>query len=719
MFLSRKHRPLHALFLAALGALLAMALDGSPLWQRLEGISYDWRVQYLGGDAAPDNIAVILVDDASLQYMEPLVGRWPWPRSVFADLIDFLELGAPQAVIFDLLFVEKQLTANGPANDARLMEATRDAANVYHAMQFMADTEDEVNKAATHQPLPPALRRRFALTAAGDDNGPLFTPRYNNYLIPIPGLYEAAAGLGLVAVDPDTDGILRRSRLVSSYGGELFPALSLAPLLQNAGKSGVRLENGAIVHGHRTVPLAADGSYLVNMYRHINTYSASGALASIAALRAGDVERMMVDPEEFAGKYVFIGASAIGLHDLKTTALGVQVPGVNLHASILGNLLQDDFLQPPDKTDTWLGIFVLSLLTSLGILLSRRLWLQLLLPFGLGAAYLGWILWLFRQHQVWEVMAPLAALALCTVFAHSFLLFTEGREKTKIRKMFSQYVSPAALAVMVDQYEEYAAVGAGSKETVSILFSDIRGFTRLSEDIAPEEIVQMLNHYFAAMTEAIHTHRGTIDKFIGDAIMAVWGAPIKSPQHAADTVRAALEMLAKLAEINAWLAQRGFAPIEMGIGINSGEVVMGSIGSEQKADYTVIGDNVNLASRLEGLTKTYGCPVLISETTYAALDDGIPCRLVDLVRVKGRHHPIKIYSPLVMDDADPARARRIAARSLTAFDAYLARDWDTALAALNDLPDDPLSQLLLRRCREYQQHDPGPEWDGVHTMKTK
>jgi adenylate cyclase len=714
MFLPRKHRPLHALLIAVLGAGLLLAAHGTTFMRRIEWISFDWRVQHVSpARPAPKDIAVVLVDDASLQYMDLRVGRWPWPRSVFADLIDFIELGGPRAVVFDMLFVERQEGRDGAAHDQRLMDATRAAGNVFHAMQLIEDREDELNEAAVNPPLPSGLRERFGMAALTGD------ARYNNYLIPIDGLHQAAAGLGVVSVEPDADNVLRRSHLTASYQGALFPALSLAPLLHGEGAHALQLRNGAILSGSKRIPLAADGTYLVNMYREFDTYSASGLLDSIAALNAGDVDKMMVDPHTFAGKVVFIGASAVGLHDLKTTALGKLAPGVNFHASILGNVLAGDFLAPPDELVTALAVIALAAAASLGILLTRTLWLQLALPLMLGLAYSGITLWLFSHNKVWELVMPLAALALCAVTSYGLVLFTEGREKTKIRRMFSQYVSPAALSVMVDQFEDYTSAGAGSKETVSVLFADIRGFTSLSENSAPEEIVQMLNHYFAAMTEAIHDHHGTIDKFIGDAIMAVWGAPIKSATHADDAVRAALQMREKLIEINAWLAARGATTIDIGIGINSGEVVMGSIGSALKADYTVIGDNVNLASRLEGLTKLYDCPLLISESTLDAMTRPPPCRIVDLVRVKGKQHPIKIYAPVPEGAMPGTAAQRLCDHTASAFDAYLARDWEGAAALLREWPGDPLCQALIRRCRDYQRHEPGADWDGVHTMDTK
>ena len=717
MLIARQLSLFQALLIATFSALAIIKLTDTAFMQRLEWMSYDWRMQRISDQILPpQDIAVVLVDDVSLQYMAPLVGRWPWPRSVFADLVDFISLGEPRAIIFDMLFSEEQRhssTDEGPAHDRRLIEATGDAANVFHAMQLMVDVDEESNTPYSLRPLPEALSQRFGLPPSVLNT--LTARPNNNYLIPIDGLYQAATGLGVVSVNPDADGVLRRNRLLPQYDHKLFPALSIAPLLGHGQETALRLENGRLLHRDRPVPLDEDGHFLFYQYRKFNSFSASGLLESIKAMRSGEVEKMLVDPSDFAGKYVFIGASAIGLHDLKQTPLGKQIPGVDMHASILGNMLEQRFLTPPNRLETFVTITLLSLAAAFGIMFSRRFWLQSLVPLSLGGLYLGWSLLEFQLGRVVELSAPLSVLALCSFTGFSLLLFTEGREKRKIRRMFSRYVSPAALSVMVDQHSNYADVGAGRNETVSILFSDIRGFTTLSENAAAQQIVQMLNHYFEVMTQVIHDRHGTIDKFIGDAIMAVWGAPIASETQADDAVTAALDMLAKVDEVNAWLAERELSPIAIGVGIDTGEVVLGSIGSEQKADFTVIGDSVNLASRLEGLTKAYGCPLLISESTYQSLVRPIPCRVVDLVRVKGKHNSIRVYEPLA---ADSPLVQYIDDYN-TAFEAYLRRDWQQALARLEPLPDEPLKTLYLHRCRAYQAQDPGPDWDGIHTMTSK
>ena len=731
----------NSILLAIAVSLVTGLLHSMDLLQRMEWIAYDrFLKQQRIHTQAPKDIAIILIDDASLQAMDPVVGRWPWPRSVFADVIDFLAQGQPRAVVFDVLFSERQQDnnlaqaprdANAPPslNDKRLISATHGSGNTYHAMQLIADTEDDSNKHLLNTPLPQFIREHFSLEAAPPptvvDTGK--PTGYNTFLIPIDGLYQAARGLGVVSVEEDRDGVLRRTRLLHTYGNEIYPALSIAPLMTtdiNADrKNSLHFNGNHLVMGNKTIPMTRNNTFLLNPYGHYTTYSMSGILSSVAKLQSGDIEHLLVDPEEFRNKIVLIGASAIGLHDLKTTPVADKIPGVFVHATVMGNILQQDFLQPALRWKTWLSILLVSLLTAMGVFLNQRIALQIALPLGVGIGFWWLVYWHFAHNEVMEMMPGFSAILLTWACAYTYVLFTEEKEKAKIRKMFSQYVSPAALSVMVDQYEDYRSAGAGSKESVSILFADIRGFTTLSETLEAEAVVEILNYYLSAMTEVILKHGGTVDKFIGDAIMAIWGAPIKTQTHAHDAVAAAMEMRSKLDDINEWLQQKHYAPIDIGIGINTGDVVLGSIGSEQKADYTVIGDNVNLASRLEGITKTYGCSIIIAETTYQDIETHIPCLLVDLVRVKGKHKPIRIYTPIDLQQDSDTRSREqalaVAHQSQLAFEHYMRREWEQAKTFYRLLPNERLRTLYLQRCEEYQRTLPSPDWDGAFTMSSK
>ncbi|MGD8593814.1 MAG: adenylate/guanylate cyclase domain-containing protein [Gammaproteobacteria bacterium] len=719
-FIAKRLKPL--LFITIFVTAIASSIQYFDVLQRLEYIAYDWQLTLARQNKTPpQDIKIVLVDDASVQAMDPIVGRWPWPRSVFADVIDFLAKGKPKAIIFDILFSENETEVQANSSDARFIQATRDAGNVHHAMLFMND--DSIAPQAAF-PLPTAIARLGATSLnAASVRQPSFIlshrneprPVYNNFLAPIDGLYQASAGIGVVTVEKDADGVLRRMTPFFQYQDQYFRALSTAPLYMADSQPEMR----------RSIPLTAQGELLVNQYP-FESYSMSAVLAAKAKMDAGEVENLPLYPDEFSNKYIFIGASALGLHDLKTTPLMKNVPGVYMHASVLGNFLENDFLAPTNDIVTYISIVLATLFTTLVVLTSKRIVVQFAMPLLIAVAYFGIAVWQFQHNQVMAMVTPSLGIILAWAACYSFLLFTEEKEKNKIRKMFSQYVSPAALTAMVDDFENYAKAGNGSKETITVLFSDVRGFTSLSENLPPEQVVEILNFYFTKMTEAVHNHHGTIDKFIGDAIMAVWGAPIKSDTHAIDAVNAAKEMMEKLKEVNAWLDEQNLPPLRIGIGVNTGEAVIGSVGSEQKADYTVIGDTVNLASRLEGVTKQYDCEIIVSESTKKALNDRVPCHVVDMIKVKGKEQAIKIYSPILAEKEESQAALTktyelhcLSELSHEAFSHYLNKRWDLAISAYRKIPNENLRKKFINRCEQFREAPPPQDWDGATTLIAK
>ncbi len=720
-----KHNKTNAAALIALIiGIVVSSLFYSGALARLEWISYDLRMRYHQEESTVHpQVAVVLIDEASLQAMDPLVGRWPWPRSVYSELLEFFAMGGARAVAFDILFPERDtqggVTENGYGpNDQSFIDATAAAGSVIHAMQVMRELDSSAHSTTLNRPIPEAFVQQHAISSAVD------FPDYgnNDYLLPIEGLAQAAAGIGIVEIDPDDDGVYRRIRPFSVYQGNVFPSLGMAPLFDGGtvhfNGDHITTDNGMVL------PLDEDGFYPIKMEGRFEPYSISGILATIQNLKSGDVENLLVDPYEFEDKVVFIGASAIGVQDIKATPMSAKTPGVFLHASMASSLLKGASLQPPSATVTVLLIIGFTLLTTVGILLfsHSHSFQQALLPLMLAVCYGGWSIWEFGNGRVYEMIAPLLAIALSWLGSSSYLVFTEGKDKRRVRNMLSQYVSPAVLATVVDKYENQIQAEVGKRENLTILFSDIRGFTATSETVEAERVVEMLNTYFSAMTDVIFDYEGTLDKFIGDAIMAFWGAPILHADHADRGVMAALTMQRALVKVNEELTAIGLPSVTIGIGLNSGDVILGNIGSARKLDYTIIGDNVNLASRLEGLTKYYGVPLIISENTHAQLQQSIPCAVVDMVRVKGKTVPIRLYSPLALPDDDEATvqtARRVAELSHQAFDSYLAQRWDDAIALYEQLPYETLKKVFITRCQEYLLHPPTEGWDGAYTMNRK
>lgn len=720
-----------SLLLSLLVLLLTGILHASGSLQRLEWQTQDWRMRtYNAEKHAPDDIAIIMIDEPSLTYMSDLVGRWPWPRSVHADLIQFLAGAEPRALLFDVLFTEKQhADVDGQLNDhdMALVAETGAADFVIHAVHF--DKDDQASKQPDAK-VPGGFVERFSLNPASrnlvSDALLQVLPRNHaqeKIMLPITQLYESAPGIGVVYAASDADGIYRRVNLLHRYQDNVYPALSLAGLMQGADSQSIGYSTGHLKISGQSVPIAHDSTFLINHYGKFNTYSYSWIMSAKRRFEEGEMEGIQELFDELKDKIIYVGANAAAVYDLKPTPMSSVAAGVFIHASATGNILEGDFLRETGAVTTFMLTMILTLLTCFSVIFTTTLSLRIVVPMSLFVVYNISAYLFFSGNLVLDMVAPSMGIVLAWSCAYMYLTFTEGKDKRKVRKVLSQYVSPAVLAEVVDKYDDFLQAEVGTKENLTILFSDIRSFTTLSETMSGERVVEMLNIYFSRMTDAIYAHNGTVDKFIGDAIMAFWGAPIRTNGHAREAVLAAIRMIKILPEVNADLEIKGYQPLEIGIGLNSGEVVLGNIGSDKKLDYTVIGDNVNLASRLEGLTKQYGCPILFTEYTYEYIREEIPCRIVDLVRVKGKLHPIRIYAPLLMEDGESSETfsdtAGLAVLTAEGFNHYLNRQWQQAIDCYRKMPADKIQQLMIERCSAYQESQPHEDWDGVFTMKTK
>lgn len=625
---------------------LVSTLYISGAFQRLDYIVHDALSSHLRKEKqVPAGIAVVLIDDASLMAMDPVVGRWPWPRSLYADLFEFLHMGAegPRAVLMDILFTETQ-GARAPQgglgqSDRALVQATGHYGTIYHAARMLRDEELK----APAMPMPEDFKGRFSIKAASGGGMARGRAGENNqYYLPYPELYREARGIGIVDFSPDPDGVFRRTKLLRDYGGAWYPVLGFAPLAGDF--NSIDISNRGLGLDGMEVPLDRYGNYVLNMYGKVKSYSISGIFDSLQKIRSGKPEGLLVDPAEFDNKIVFIGASAVGVEDPKPTPVSSVTPSVMLHVTVAGNLMERDFLRPTGTFATVASVFLLCALTIVSVMFLPGFVLKALTPLSMALLYGGWVFIGFANNRLYDASAPLAGLAVGLTAALFFLTLTEGREKAKARKMLGQYVSPQVLSEVLDKYDDSLQAEVGSRERLTVLFSDIRGFTALSETMPPDKLVEMLNEYFSEMSEAIFEHNGTVDKFIGDAIMAFWGAPIKTGDHAQSAVRAALQMFKRLDIVNKRLAAKGIGSIRMGVGINTGWAVLGNVGSERKLNYTIMGDTVNLASRVEGLTKQYGCDILISEYVAAELHGlDVELRPVDTVKIRGREALVQIY----------------------------------------------------------------------------
>ena len=729
LFNFKRKRVLWGLVISIIVALAIDMLYISGNFETLELMTFDMRSKAVREDKLPHpDVEIIMIDDDSIKWMDDQVGRWPWPRDLWGDLIDYLSMGGARAVIFDVIFAQHEI--DDPEieglgeSDQILVQATHDAGNIYHAANIFVDLEDEGNKDLLNEALPEDFVDKFSVKNI--KKGDFLTGPANNYELPIDELYRVSKNIGVVSFQSDDDGVYRRTPLFSHYGEDSFPVLSMAYILDALAPINITKKEGNLYLDKLAIPVLEDETYLINMYKNFKPYSIGGIFNSILQLQEGQIEDLDVSPEEFKNKIVLVGASAIGVEDLKQTSIGTDVPGVILHASLISNILQKDFLRAIPETWKRIIIYALSVLCSFLIIILASIYLQVLFPIVMGVVYAIAANTLFERNIVIDLVPPILSIFAVWLTSFAYLYFTEGRARKKVRTMLGQYVSPAVLTELVGSSGDYLQAEVGRTEKLTILFSDIRGFTSISEKMEAKDVVSLLNKYLSSMVDVIFHNQGTLDKFSGDAIMAFWGAPIRVSDHGKMAVKAALEMTKALEQLNADFVAQGYPPFKTGVGLHTGDVVLGNIGSEKKLDYTIIGDNVNLTSRLEGLTKEYGVSLLISEETYKELNGEFICRIADHVKVKGKNEPIRIYSVVGMTGESTEESelnQKICRYSEVAFNKYLNRQFEEALEMNIKLKkfirDDRISEIFINRCREYIQTPPPEEWDGIFTMKTK
>lgn len=711
-------------------SILVLGADISGLLSIYERKSIDVRMRMCRSDTGlPSEIVLVIIDEASLNAMNRIAGRWPWPRYIHSEVLDFLHMCGARSILFDVMFTENEFGPDFPGtgtgrNDRLLVEATKTAGNVYHAAQIFTDTADDYNQNLLNKPLPDAFVDQFSVDAPQMSQ----PSASNNYYLPFDALITTSRGIGIVTFGSDDDGVYRSEKLLFNYNGHHFPSLGFASFTDIDRSISLDPVNQWLYVGKgestRRIPLTRDNSYYVNLYGRYDAYSYGGVFATILKLKNGDVDNLPVKPEAFRDKTVFIGASAAGVEDLKHTAISSKTPGVLLHASIYGNIVDDDFLNFTPYGMNLLAFLVLQLITVVSVFYMNTMTLQVIIPFLSLSLYWAASVILFRYNQVVAVVAPSAGALTSYMMSFALVGFFEGKEKRKIKNILGQYVSPVMLSNVLDKnQEDYFKAEVGVRENLTVFFSDIRGFTSITEKYPVEKVVEVLNRYLSRMVAIIFDHQGTLDKFIGDAIVAFWGAPIRLTDHHYKAVISSVRMREAMQSLNHENGKRGLPPLEIGIGINTGEVILGNIGSEKKLDYTVIGDGVNLASRLEGLTKMYNSPIMISDETYQHVKDAVACRVVDFVKVKGKIRPTLVYQ--VLNEIEKMTSEEEKIRTLTeaAFNHYRQRHFSEAITGYQEIldlkPGDFLSRLFMARCGNYLNNEPPEDWDGYYEYKTK
>ncbi|MBF0363637.1 MAG: CHASE2 domain-containing protein [Oligoflexia bacterium] len=720
--------------------LLLYLLKETHSLKTLEMIGFDKKVQLsTKHDQAHQDIVVILIDEASLKTMAPLIGRWPWPRSIYKELLSFLSNAGAKAVLFDILFTEPQVPRDAQGNlaedDNNFAVATMDSGNLHHAFQLVNDIEDEYNKNLLNKPLPTDFISKFALqnnNLKGNEKN-----LYNNYYIPFNELYQSAAHMAVVEFTADFDGIYRSTHLIRDYQKNFFPVLAISAIMNNRNLK-IEIKDHTLKIDDNLIPLDKDDRYLINMKKKFNNYSISGIFASIQKINKGEVENLIVKPEEFKDKIVFIGASAVGLKDLKYTSIGKSVPGVYLHASIASNILSKSYIKNVNE----LLVYTLSLFVA--IILS----ILILFPHNLVPAGIFFFLSLsihsfinFYLYDSFLLLSPLVGpifiLLFTLLFAVIYKTFTEGKDKRFLQKAFKNYISPELIDIMFESGTLPVLGGDVGKRTA--FFTDIQSFSTFSEKLSAPQLVTLLNEYLSAMTNILLKEGGTLDKYEGDAIVAFFGAPMPLEDHVDRAFIVALKMQDRLAELRVkWKSEGSKWPeivhnMRMRVGINSGEIVTGNMGSESRMNYTMMGDAVNLAARLEAAAKQYGVFIQLSSFSKAlALNaDNFHFRELDTIKVVGKSEPVTTYELLGIKGETAEHILKLQEKFHSGLHNYKNQQWDLAIADFTianeyeyqRFPDlkakiNP-SKVYLERCQQFKENPPEKNWDGVFTLTEK
>ncbi len=619
-------------------ALLAGGLGTLSFFRNIELDTYDRRVAATARPAAPaDRISLVFIDNDSLRRMEPLVGRWPWPRLVHATVIDYLAAAGAKVIAYDVLFAERDIRKfmvadtewTGEESDAALVESTRKAGNVVHVAEAASAELIDPLRAIAEDLTAPALNVKLA-TPACVQTRPHLTP-------PFPALALAARAIGHTLFILDSDGPIRRISPVVQIGERTVPSLSLAAITAAGAPAApaVSVDQGqcAALVPWRGPAESADGRPTFTSYSFYDLFRAQQQVY--------EGQKPDVDPSLFTDRIVIVGVNADGLHEAFTTPFPEgEINGPEVHANMADAMLANRSIV---RSPAWVTVALT--LAGAGLVGVTGLYLGAWLTGAMAlvtAAFLVWqsLVWLARGFWI-PVTVPALAIVFAFVGDLAWKYVIEGRETRKVKKLFSRYVSKDVFDQLVAD-PSLAALG-GARRHMTVLFSDIRGFTTMSEKGSPEDVVSQLNELFTRMVGVVFEHRGTVDKFVGDMVMALYSAPLDDPEHADHAVQTALAMIRTLNEMNQQWQSQGKPTLDIGIGINTGDMVAGNIGSDTIMSYTVIGDAVNLGARLESLNKDFGTRIIISESTRAQLKGRYDVHPLGEVVVKGKTKPVAIF----------------------------------------------------------------------------
>lgn len=757
----------------------ALYLSGfSFLLDMMELKAYDLRFKSRGDMKPGDEVAIAVIDEKSLD----VLGRWPWPRSVIAQLVDRLSEGGARVIGFDIVFsepeensflrnanlIKRKLEERGATdaklreyfktleqeadNDARLAGAIKDSGRVVEGYFFHFQKEglEHMDKES--------LRKYLATIEFSNYEEIFYASKkaadvhfLEGYAVEsnIGVISEAATDFGYFNFVPDSDGVVRQVPLLIEYRGDelfpganLFPPLSLKLAAEYLGRPQLSLEVNElgverVQLGERVIPTDEKGRMLINYMGGEKTFPHYSII---------DILKGNVPADAFKDKVVLVGATAVGIYDVRVTPFQTNFPGVEIHANVIDNILHNRYLVKPEWAQH-VDLAMILALVGIGIktrwMLPVGVDLAMILALGIGlglilrkvkaaggvvalvamlAGFLYFNRYMFIERGIWlNLVYPGVSLVLNFAGITVYRYMTEEKEKRFIKGAFGQYLAPSVVNQLLRD-PSMLKLG-GERRVLTAFFSDIQGFTSISETMTPEDLVALLNEYLTDMSNIIHKYEGTIDKYEGDAIVAFFGAPVPQEDHARRACLASVEMQEKLVAMREAWPGEGKPVIHVRIGLNTGPMVVGNMGSKERMDYTIMGDSVNLAARLEPANKGYGTYMMMGEETYKQASDNVEARELDLLRVVGKKEPVRVYEllgrkgevePLKMD------AMKLYRQGI---EDYSKMEWDAAIdlfkRALSLNGDDGPCRVYIQRCEEYKAAPPPEGWDGVYVLTHK
>lgn len=691
-----------ALLIGAACAAVAALASQTELVRAWELKTLDLRMKLFPGPRIND-IVMLYVDEPSLRHIEEMGAGWPWPRELYAQALSFLRRGGARAVFFDLFFSENSVY--GVADDAVFAKGVAQGPPTYLAIFASAHPAED-------DPRVPLVLAKSAVRVMGAAPAHLPAAAALDSL-PIEPLVAAAAGFGNVQSSPDIDGIYRRMPLAWRLKDTIVPSLALKIAADLAGGGEVAWPSAdAITVRSRHIPLDESGSLIIRYPRgpmDIATYSLAEILVAEQQIMNGETPRL--DPTIMRDKIVIVGLSAPGLYDLKPSPVGHLTPGPFIHAAAIDTLMRGTTIAPLRQPQALLMTLIAACVAAAAFgAVSRGRGIGLVAA-AVAAIAVAPSLALYPFGLWVPLVMPVSAALMASAVTLTRKFLVEGRTKRAIKHAFGQYISPEVVNIIAEDPANIRLDGA--RRRVTLFFSDIAGFTSTSENLDPEELVARLNRYLTLVTKTIIDARGTLDKYIGDAVMAFWGAPLNLEDHERRAVTTALTIQSSLG---------ADTPFPTRIGIHTGEAVVGNIGSDLRFNYTAIGDTVNLASRIEGLNKYFGTRILLSGETLKGLSPDVKTRHIGRVAVVGRSQPIDIYEPLDPSCLAEANARAWLESFNKGIDLFAAQDYEGALSRFREVEryrSDPVAMLYVRICEDVRARHREALHDGVISFTTK